>query len=125
VAQNLVHLAIVAGFAGLFLTWFGLAGAVLVTLLATTLVKTLAVVRISRLMQVPLSDVLPWKGLVTAALCALAAAVPAALIARNVSAPPFVSLALAGLTYGLTYATLSFTAWRRRWRTPLLEPSIS
>ena len=122
VAQNLLHLAIVAGLAGLFLTWFGLGGAVLVTLLATLAVKTLAVVRISHLMRVPLADALPWKGLFTAALCAVAAAVPAALIVRGAHLPPIVSLAIAATTYGLTYAALSFTVWRRRWRTPVFQP---
>ena len=40
VAQNVVHLAIVAALVGPFLTYFGLGGAVLVTLLATAVVKT-------------------------------------------------------------------------------------
>jgi O-antigen/teichoic acid export membrane protein len=123
--QNLVHLAIVAGLAGTFLTWFGLGGAVLVTLLATVVVKTLAIVRITRLVRTPLTEALPWKSLVTAALCALTAAVPAVLIVRGSHLTPIASLALAALTYGLTYAALSFTVWRRRWHAPVLDPAAT
>jgi O-antigen/teichoic acid export membrane protein len=113
VAQNVVHLAIVAALVGPFLTYFGLGGAVLVTLLATAVVRTMAVRRISRLMGVRASQALPWKQLATAATCASVAVVPTFFIAKAVTLPPLVALFLAALTYGPTYAALYYTAGRR------------
>ena len=114
VAQNVVHLAIVAALVGPFLTYFGLGGAVLVTLLATAVVKTMAVRRISRLMGVRASHALPWKQLATAAVCASVALVPTFFIAKAGTLPPLVALVLGASTYGLTYAALYYTAGRRR-----------
>jgi hypothetical protein len=51
--------------------------------------------------------------------------VPAALIVRGSHLTPIASLALAALTYGLTYAALSFTVWRRRWHAPVLDPAAT
>jgi O-antigen/teichoic acid export membrane protein len=113
VAQNVVHLAIVAVLVGPFLTYFGLGGAVLVTLVAMAVVKTMAVRRISRLMGVRASQALPWKPLATAAICASVAVVPTFLITRASALPPLVALFLGALTYGLTYAALYYTAGRR------------
>jgi O-antigen/teichoic acid export membrane protein len=113
VAQNVVHLAIVAALVGPFLTYFGLGGAVLVTLLATAVVKTMAVRRISRLMGVRASHALPWKQLATAAACAALAVIPAFFIAKTTTLPPLVALILGALTYGLSYAALYYTAGRR------------
>jgi O-antigen/teichoic acid export membrane protein len=118
--QNLIHLAIVATLAGVFLNYFGLTGAVLVTLLATASVKIIAVARISRLMSVPLSQALPWKGLATAAICAAVAAIPTMLITRGVAMPPIATLAVAALTYALVYAALFYTVGRRT-RPAILE----
>ena len=61
--MNAVRLAMVAGLIGWFMSTFGLIGAVLVTLVATTIVKVLAVVRIAQLMHVGVAEVLPWKRL--------------------------------------------------------------
>lgn len=112
IAQNLLHLLIVASLAGLFLRFLGLQGAVLVTLFATLVVKSVAIVRISRLMQVPLTHALPWKGLATAAACAVIAAAPAFLIGRGIALPPIGALLLAGVTYGLSYAALYYAVGR-------------
>ena len=63
VVLNAVRLALIAGLIGWFMSTFGLIGAVLVTLVATSLVKAVAVVRIARLMNVGVADVLPWRRL--------------------------------------------------------------
>jgi O-antigen/teichoic acid export membrane protein len=118
--QNVVHLLIVATLAGAFLSSFGLTGAVLVTLVATLIVKTMAVARISRLMSVPLSQSLPWKRMATAATCAAVAGIPTALIARSAALVPLVTLVVAALTYALVYAALYYTVGRRT-RPAILE----
>lgn len=124
VAQNAVHLLIVATLAGPFIGFFGLGGAVLVTLLATMVVRTIAVVRISRLMGVGAAQALPWKRLATAAACASAAAVPALLITKSTSAPPLGALFLAALTYALVYAALYYTVGRRT-NAPILDSAAT
>lgn len=118
VVQNIIHLVIVATLAGAFLSYFGLIGAVLVTLVATGIVKTIAVVRISRLMAVRPSQALPWRRLATAASCAVVAGMPTLLITRGAAMPPIMALAVATLTYALAYAGLYYTVARR------LRPAI-
>jgi O-antigen/teichoic acid export membrane protein len=120
VVQNLAHLLIVAALAGAFLSSFGLVGAVLVTLLATAIVKTIAVARISRLMSVRFSQALPWRRLATAAACAALAGVPTVLITRSATMLPLVTLVVAALTYALAYAALYYTVGRRT-RPAILE----
>lgn len=124
VAQNALHLLIVAALAGPFLGFFGLGGAVLVTLLATLVVRTIAVVRISRLMGVGAVQALPWKRLATAATCAFVATIPALLITRSIAAPPLAALILAAPTYALVYAALSYSVGRRT-RAPFLGPAAT
>jgi O-antigen/teichoic acid export membrane protein len=112
-AQNVIHLAIVASLAGPFLGLFGLGGAVIATLLATVVVKGIAVVRISRLMGVRLAQALPWKRLATAATCAVAAAVPVLLIAKGANPPPLAALPISALVYSLGYGALYYVLGRR------------
>lgn len=120
-AQNVIHLAIVASLAGTFLGWFGLQGAVLVTLLATLTVKSVAVVRICRLMRIPLTDALPWRALGTAAAFAAIATAPA-LAVNRLSLPPLAALPLAGSAYAIVYAALYFAVNRRG---PLTASSVT
>jgi O-antigen/teichoic acid export membrane protein len=100
---NTVHFAVVALLAGPFLTMFGLRGAVLVSLLATALVKGVAVVRIASLMRVPVERALPWDRLAVATVCALVAAIPAFAVTRTLVMPPLVSLIVGTATYGIAY----------------------
>ena len=106
--MNVVRLAFVAGLIGWFLGAFGLVGAVLVTLMATVVAKGLAVARIARLMQVGLSDVLPWRTLGRITLRALAAGVPAWLIAQLLSAVPALAFLAGAAAYGVTYIALCY-----------------
>ena len=122
-AQNVLNLAIVAGLAGTFLNVFGLRGAVLVTLLAAVIVKSLAIARISHLMQLRWQEALPWRALGTAASCAVIATIPAFALARSAplsQLPPLVMLPLAGLSYALTYAALCYAVHRNG-----LVPAVS
>lgn len=112
-AQNVMHLVIVAGLVGTFLNLFGLQGAVLVTLFATLIVRSVAIARISHLMQMRWQDVLPWRALGIAASCAIVATIPAFAIARSTPLPPLTALPLAALAYGLTYGALCYGVHRR------------
>jgi O-antigen/teichoic acid export membrane protein len=116
-AQNLLHLCIVAGLAGTFLRVFGLEGAVLVTLLATLIVKSIAVIRITRVMQISMADALPWRRVATAASCAIIATAPAFAITR-LGLPPLTTLPLAAASYALAYGALCY-AINRRGREPV------
>lgn len=104
--MNIVRLAFVAALVGVFLSAFGLAGAVLVTLLATVLVKAMGVVWIAHVLHVPVRDVLPWKRLASVALKAAGAAVPAFWITHRLSLPPLAALICAFVAYAVTYAAL-------------------
>jgi O-antigen/teichoic acid export membrane protein len=106
--MNLVRLGFVAGLIGWFLGVFGLQGAVLVTLAATVLAKGLAVVRIARLLQVSVGDVLPWHTLARIGARAGAAAFPTWAVARLLAAEPWQALVAGGAVYGVSYAVLCY-----------------
>ena len=122
--MNLVRLGFVAGLIGWFLGAFGLQGAVLVTLAATVLAKGLAVVRIARLLQVSIGDVLPWHTLARIGARAGAAAFPTWAVARLLAAQPWQALVAGGAVYGISYAVLCYApgiAEPAAIRLPLLE----
>lgn len=106
--MNLVRLAFVAGLIGWFLGTFGLVGAVLVTLGSSVLAKALAVVRIARLLEVPVRAVLPWRTLARIGARAIAAGVPAGWIAYVLDGTPWLALVAGGAVYGLAYAVLCY-----------------
>lgn len=106
--MNLVKLAFVAGLIGWFIGAFGLRGAVLVTLMATVVAKGLALVRIARLMQVPVAGVLPWHTLARIGARALAAGIPAWWIGRVLGDVPWLAFVAGGAAYALAYFTLCY-----------------
>ena len=120
VVQNVAQLILVAALAGPLLSLFGLVGAVLATLLAAAVVKAAAVVRISRLMGVPVSAALPYRRLVTAAMCAAIAAAPTFAIAKGSHLPPLVALPVAAVVYAAAYALLYYSVGRET-RTRLIQ----
>ena len=106
--MNLIRLAFVIVLIAWFLSEFGLIGAVLVTLLGTMFVRMLSLVRIARLLQVPIANVLPWGQLLAIACCAVAAA-PAAYWMSHVTAlPRLLMLACAGGAYWIVYAAIAY-----------------
>ena len=109
--MNIARLLIVAGLIGWFISTWGLIGAVLVTLAGTSIVKAAALVRIAKLMHVGFAEVLPWKRLAVQAACATAAVVPAWIVMRFVSTP-FLTAAVGGTTYAVTFALLWFVRTR-------------
>jgi O-antigen/teichoic acid export membrane protein len=106
--MNLVRFVCVAGLIGWFLSMFGLGGAVLVTLVAMTVTKSLGVVRIARLMKVGPREALPWRRLARTAALAGVSAVPVVGLQWSVSWHPLVTFFAGAAVYGTAYALLSF-----------------
>lgn len=111
--MNLLRLTLVALLIGWFMATFGLPGAVLVTVLATSLVKVIGLARIARLMDLGIGDILPWGRLAGIAACAVVAVGPAYVIGREFVMPPLVALMSVGLTYGAAYAILAYSFFLR------------
>jgi O-antigen/teichoic acid export membrane protein len=106
--MNAVRLGLVIALIGWFLDTFGLPGAVLVTLTATVTAKALALVRISRLLQVGIAGVLPWGAVARIGLRAAAAAVPARALAGVLGDTPWLAFTAGGAVYGIAYAVLCY-----------------
>jgi O-antigen/teichoic acid export membrane protein len=115
-AMNVLRLGLVVGLISWCLSTFGLVGAVLVTLLATSAVRVLSIFRIAQLMKAPITRILPWGQLAGIAICAIAAAPPAYWLSRYSTWPRPVVLVAAGALYWLVYAAIAYTAflWERR-----------
>ncbi len=105
---NVLRLGVVAALTGVFLTWYGLSGAVLVMLLSTALARAAGLWRIATLLGVGLADVMPWPRLAATASHAAVAALPTYLFAYASSLPRPVVVACATAIYGVTYAALSY-----------------
>jgi O-antigen/teichoic acid export membrane protein len=106
--MNVLRFALVVVFIAPFLSIFGMSGAVLVTLLATSLAKGVGVARITRLLGAGVRDSLPWARLAGIAVSAGVAAVPALWIVHTVTLPPLAVVACAGIIYASAYAVLLF-----------------
>jgi len=106
--MNMLRLALVAALIGWCLSVFGLAGAVLVTLATTTLVKALGVVKIARLLNLSVREALPWKRLGAITIRAVAATAPVLWINYALHLPPLAELFAGGTAYVATYALLSY-----------------
>ena len=111
-AMNVIRLGLVIALISWCLSAFGLVGAVLVTLLATTAVRVISIGRIAYLLKVPLTKILPWGHLSGIALCALAAGVPAYWLSRTATLPRPAVLVLSGALYWMTYAAIAYAAFR-------------
>jgi len=99
---NMVRLAVTVALIVPLVAWFGLVGAALATVLAATVAKAFGLVRIGRSMRLPVSRLLPWRGLGRIAAAAVVAAGAAALAQKEIETP-FVSLAVASAVYGVAY----------------------
>jgi O-antigen/teichoic acid export membrane protein len=119
---NVLRLALVLGFTAWFLTLYGLAGAVLVTLLSTAVVRVAGMTRIARLLGIGLGAVMPWTRLAVTALYAVIAAVPTFWFAQATSLPRVLVLLGAAVMYAATYAALCYGLSRTPVRvTPTLQ----
>ena len=105
---NVLRLGFVALFIGVFMSSFGLPGAVLVTLIGTMGVKLLGAARVASLMHIPLWQMLPWMRLAAITARALVAAIPAWWIANHMALSPMVALIAGGAAYTTIYFGLAY-----------------
>jgi len=110
--MNILRFGLVVVLIGPLLWGFGLAGAVIVTLLATIVAKAAAALRINRLLGAGLADAVPWRRLGAVTLRSLVAAVPAAWIVHSTTLRPMVVVLIAAAAYGAAYAALSYSSLR-------------
>jgi O-antigen/teichoic acid export membrane protein len=124
--MNIARLALIAASIGWFISRFGLIGAVLVTLVGTTVVKTAAMVRIAKLLDVGFAEVLPWKRLAGISVQAVAAAVPAWIVTRTAVMPPLVTLMLSAAVYAAAFAAIWFVrlSWNRPEQLTVADASL-
>src|SRR4029077_7269615 len=71
--MNVVRLIVIVGLVGWLISLFGIVGAVVATRVGTVVVKVMAIGQIAKVMNVGVSDVLPWRRL---AITAVNAGVP-------------------------------------------------
>jgi len=132
--MNIVRLAMIAGLIGSFLSFFGLRGAVLISLLATVVAKAGAMVRGLRLMQAKASEILPWGSLVAVSAASTAAVLPAWIVKTEMPWPLLPKLLLMGVVFSIAYVGLvlgfdlvnesekeAVAGWLRR---PAVKPEV-
>lgn len=104
---SLLQLAVIVALIAPFLRWFGLRGAVLVTLAGLAAGRLWGLVRIRRLLGLDLAHLVPWRRLALIGLAAVAAYAAGHLAAAAVGdLPALVVIAVGCAVYGLVYAVL-------------------
>jgi O-antigen/teichoic acid export membrane protein len=109
--MNVVRLIVIVGLVGWLISLFGIVGAVLATLVGTVVVKVMAIGQIANVMNVGVSDVLPWRRLAITAVNAGVPLAPAWLVMDIVSAPIVVNAALSVAVYGAFYGALWYVLY--------------
>lgn len=103
---GIAKLALVMALAPLLIARLGLAGGVVVALLATLVGKILALARIRARLRAPLAALLPWADLAGVTAAAALAGLAALVAQRALDLPPLPSLVAIGLLYAATCAVL-------------------
>jgi O-antigen/teichoic acid export membrane protein len=103
---GILKLALVMLLAPWLITRLGLAGGVVVALVATVVGKTLALVRISARLRTGLSGLLPWGDLAGVTLATTLAGLAALTGQRVLDLPPWPSLAATGALYASACAAI-------------------
>jgi O-antigen/teichoic acid export membrane protein len=103
VVLNAVRLAVVALGIHWSITTFGLAGAVVVTLVAAVVTKVLALTRVARVLDVPAGTLVPWTSLGAIALAAVVAGTIAAALVAAIPGPALPALAITTAVYAAVY----------------------
>jgi O-antigen/teichoic acid export membrane protein len=101
---NLLRLAMIGGLIYGAIRSFGLAGAMLVTVLALAVGKAVGLAAAASLWRVGFGRLLPWRALMLIAAVCLAAAVPALAVGYALQAPPMVRMLVIGAVYGSVYS---------------------
>jgi len=126
---NLLRLALLMTVMHWFLAHFNLVGAVMVTLCGMAFAKTMALIRMRKLLETSFSTLLPWEKIGGILLAAMLSALPVALLNGRMSAPPWALLFIGGALYTLAYVTAvlvlriltdserqAITSWLVRWK---------
>jgi O-antigen/teichoic acid export membrane protein len=120
IVMNIIRLSVIAGGISWALSVLDLRGAILITVAAQVIAKTVALGRIQRLMRVPIGRLLPWRELAITVFAAVSA-VPPALWARHAfTLHPLPEGALVASTYALVYLAVVTAARMHRWALPRL-----
>jgi O-antigen/teichoic acid export membrane protein len=110
--MNVLRLTAVVLLISWCLSEFGLVGAVVVTLVATSIVRVLSIVRIARLLNVQFVRILPWGRLAGIAICATAAAPLPYWISRYTPGARMLVLMISGAAYWVLYSAIIYAAYR-------------
>jgi O-antigen/teichoic acid export membrane protein len=104
---NIISLALIAFSIRWFLFRFDLIGAVLVTVLTAGFSKILALLKVRRLLRVPIRDLLPWRNLAGILGAATAACIPASAAQYQFRTLPALAIvAIAGVVYSVSFLAL-------------------
>lgn len=106
ILQNFVRLAIVVLLIQFFLDQLQLVGAVLVTTLASAVIKVMALHRVRSLIYVSWSVLLPWRSLLLTMLICGAAVLPALLVREMLNLSPLLMILIVSAVFTLTYTLL-------------------
>ena len=109
VVLNAIRLGVIAVFILWSIAAFGLAGAVVLTLVATVLAKLLAMMRVARVLGVRTTALVPWASLGSIVLAATAAGAIAAMVLAALPWPALPALAITAAVYAGVYLAL---IWR-------------
>jgi O-antigen/teichoic acid export membrane protein len=104
--MNMVRLVVIVGLVGSLISVFGIVGAVVATLVGTVVVKVMAIGQIAKVMNVGVSEVLPWKRLAITAVNAGIPLLPAWTVMDVVSAPIVLNAVLSVAVYVAFYGAL-------------------
>jgi O-antigen/teichoic acid export membrane protein len=106
IVLNVMRLLVLVLAINLFLSRFGLMGAVLVTLLATLVAKAVALGRIKTILRCRISRLLPWGSLASTLAISAGAGLPCLLLEPMLRLPTLPALLTLGLVYAIGYAGL-------------------
>jgi O-antigen/teichoic acid export membrane protein len=106
-ALNLIRLTVIASLLYGFVQWFGLVGAVLVTVCALAVGKAVGLYAMAKVWGGTCATILPWRHLAVAGAAAAAAALPALAVGYELQAGPLVRLLALGTVYAAAYGTLA------------------
>lgn len=105
-----LKLAIIAALVYWFISWLGIWGAALVTIIASFTAKFVSLARFKQIADIPLGDLLPWKSLGLNALVSVSAGALTVLMKIHLEAPPVLVLFASGGIYAFAYILLAFAS---------------
>jgi O-antigen/teichoic acid export membrane protein len=105
--NSVLKLCLTAVLVGWFVRSFDLVGAVAVNLIVGVIGRTVSLARMKHVLKVRWADVLPWNSMGAITMFSIAAGVPAILLKDSFQTTPLIALAIAGVTYTISYGVLA------------------